>query len=398
MAAPAAQAIGFDSAGGSGAPCRRPSGSRRSPREHGPAPDSVFAVLHQQLAAGYPRVHSALAREVLGGSLLFTWRGADTTVPAIVLTGHLDVVPVDSGSEGAVDPSAVRGRRGRRRRLGPRRAGRQGERARDSRGDRGAPGRGLRAGAHDVSRLRPRRGDPRASAGRCGSPGAPGSAARGWSGCWTKAGRSRAGSCRALRAAGGGRRDRGEGVRQPGAAWRPTPAATRSTPPAHTAIGRLARAVSRLEAEPFPARIAGATGALLEHTAPEMSLPFQARVRESLAARAAGAGAVHPRPADRRGGAYDHGGDDGVGRHQGQRASRSRRGRWSTSGPFPATRPRPWPSGCAGWWTTPRCEVRRAARCERAVAGVVAGIGRLPRRRAPRSARSTRARLWRRIS
>jgi carboxypeptidase PM20D1 len=48
-----------------------------------------------------------------------------------------------------------------------------------------------------------------------------------------------------------------------------------STPPPHTAIGRLARAVGRVEAAPFPARFAGATAALIEHAAPEMALPYR---------------------------------------------------------------------------------------------------------------------------
>ncbi len=72
--APLAQPIAFDSAG---AATRLAAAIRVATvsTERGPAPDSVFAMLPQQLALGFPRVHPALGREVLGGSLLFTWAG-----------------------------------------------------------------------------------------------------------------------------------------------------------------------------------------------------------------------------------------------------------------------------------------------------------------------------------
>ncbi|HEV8321333.1 MAG TPA: M20 family peptidase [Myxococcota bacterium] len=58
--------------------------------------------LHAYLAATYPRAHAALAREVVGGgSLLFTWKGSDATLPPVLLMAHLDVVPVEPGTEGA---------------------------------------------------------------------------------------------------------------------------------------------------------------------------------------------------------------------------------------------------------------------------------------------------------
>ncbi len=59
----------------------------------------AFLTLHAYLEQEYPRVHHALSREVVGGySLLYTWAGSDPTLAPIILTGHLDVVPVDPGT------------------------------------------------------------------------------------------------------------------------------------------------------------------------------------------------------------------------------------------------------------------------------------------------------------
>jgi carboxypeptidase PM20D1 len=61
---------------------------------------AALAELHTYLASIFPRTHAALRREVVGDSnLLFTWPGADTTLEPIVMMGHLDVVPVEPGSE-----------------------------------------------------------------------------------------------------------------------------------------------------------------------------------------------------------------------------------------------------------------------------------------------------------
>jgi carboxypeptidase PM20D1 len=54
-------------------------------------------VLHRDLQADFPLVHRALTREVVDGySLLYTWRGADSSLAPVVLMGHLDVVPVEA--------------------------------------------------------------------------------------------------------------------------------------------------------------------------------------------------------------------------------------------------------------------------------------------------------------
>jgi len=59
-----------------------------------------FLAFHDWLRTAYPRVDSALTREVVNGySLLYTWKGSDTTRAPILLTGHFDVVPVEPGTE-----------------------------------------------------------------------------------------------------------------------------------------------------------------------------------------------------------------------------------------------------------------------------------------------------------
>lgn len=56
-----------------------------------------FAQWREFLAQRFERVFSELNVErVNGDALLMTWRGSDPTLSPIVLTGHFDVVPVDS--------------------------------------------------------------------------------------------------------------------------------------------------------------------------------------------------------------------------------------------------------------------------------------------------------------
>lgn len=60
----------------------------------------VFEEFHKWLAEDYPRVHQALTRDVVSRySLLYTWQGSDPTLAPIVLLAHMDVVPVDAASE-----------------------------------------------------------------------------------------------------------------------------------------------------------------------------------------------------------------------------------------------------------------------------------------------------------
>jgi carboxypeptidase PM20D1 len=52
------------------------------------------------LQRNFPRVHAALTRErVSGGSLLYTWAGKDPKAKPLLLLAHIDVVPVEPGTE-----------------------------------------------------------------------------------------------------------------------------------------------------------------------------------------------------------------------------------------------------------------------------------------------------------
>ncbi|CAN5723608.1 M20 family peptidase [soil metagenome] len=60
----------------------------------------AFTALHDHLAEHFPGVHSTMTREVVGDfSLLYTWSGTDPSLDPILLMGHLDVVPVEPGTE-----------------------------------------------------------------------------------------------------------------------------------------------------------------------------------------------------------------------------------------------------------------------------------------------------------
>ena len=71
-----------------------------SPQSPGDFDAAPFLAMHQFLAAAFPRTHAALEREVVAGySLLYTWQGRDPSAEPILLTSHLDVVPVIPGTE-----------------------------------------------------------------------------------------------------------------------------------------------------------------------------------------------------------------------------------------------------------------------------------------------------------
>ena len=70
-----------------------------------------FVALHEQLQAGFPRVHRTLRRETVDTySLLYEWRGTETGLKPILLSGHLDVVPVEPGAERSWDQDPFAGR------------------------------------------------------------------------------------------------------------------------------------------------------------------------------------------------------------------------------------------------------------------------------------------------
>ena len=68
--------------------------SHENPEEDDPG---QFDALHRVFEECYPLLHKALTREVLeGGSLLYTWRGRDETLEPVLFMAHQDVVPVDA--------------------------------------------------------------------------------------------------------------------------------------------------------------------------------------------------------------------------------------------------------------------------------------------------------------
>ena len=57
-------------------------------------------ALHETLKTNYPRTFEKLAPEVVAkGSLLFTWKGSDASLAPLLLLAHMDVVPVEPGTE-----------------------------------------------------------------------------------------------------------------------------------------------------------------------------------------------------------------------------------------------------------------------------------------------------------
>lgn len=71
-----------------------------SHEESGRVEREAFLGLHDHLAQSFPLVHSHLTREVVAGySLLYTWKGRDPGAAPILLLSHQDVVPVEPGTE-----------------------------------------------------------------------------------------------------------------------------------------------------------------------------------------------------------------------------------------------------------------------------------------------------------
>lgn len=51
------------------------------------------------MEATYPRFHAVTTREIIGRSLLFTWKGANPRLTPVLLMAHMDVVPVVPGTD-----------------------------------------------------------------------------------------------------------------------------------------------------------------------------------------------------------------------------------------------------------------------------------------------------------
>ncbi|HEX6091324.1 MAG TPA: M20 family peptidase [Gemmatimonadales bacterium] len=235
---------------------------------------SSFAALHDYLESSFPQAHAALRRESVGmHSLLYTWQGSDTTLRPVLLAAHLDVVPVEPGTEsqwqeapfggtladgfvwgrGAIDnKSAVLGTLEAVEML-------LSEGFRPKRTIHLAFGHdeevGGRAGAREIAALLSRRGvrlelvlDEGGVIGDGIMPGIGGPLAL--------VGIAEKGFVSAELSA-------------------EAPGGHSSLPPRQSAIGIVSAAVARLEAHPLPARVEGATAQLFRALSPQ--LPFVQR-------------------------------------------------------------------------------------------------------------------------
>lgn len=65
-----------------------------------PIDTNAFTALHQYLRSNFPLVHSQLTlKKINNFSLLYTWKGSNPRLKPALLTAHLDVVPVEKGTE-----------------------------------------------------------------------------------------------------------------------------------------------------------------------------------------------------------------------------------------------------------------------------------------------------------
>ena len=61
--------------------------------------DAALDAMRAWLAKTYPNFHRVAKREVIGKSLLFTWKGSNSDLRPVLLMAHMDVVPVVPGTE-----------------------------------------------------------------------------------------------------------------------------------------------------------------------------------------------------------------------------------------------------------------------------------------------------------
>jgi carboxypeptidase PM20D1 len=62
----------------------------------------AFVAMQRALQATYPRLHRTLHSEVVSDfSLLYTWTGSEPELPPFLMMAHMDVVPIEPGSESA---------------------------------------------------------------------------------------------------------------------------------------------------------------------------------------------------------------------------------------------------------------------------------------------------------
>ena len=61
--------------------------------------NDALDAMRDWMGTTYPRTFSTLTRESFGRSMLFTWTGTDSSAAPLVLMAHMDVVPVEPGTE-----------------------------------------------------------------------------------------------------------------------------------------------------------------------------------------------------------------------------------------------------------------------------------------------------------
>ena len=234
--------------------------------EPGQAQIEEFVKLHGYLRTAFPLVHRQLEREIVGQSLLYTWRGEDGALKPVLLMAHMDVVAGDEKGwrhppfSGAIAEGYVWGRGAMDDKasvLGMLEAVERllGENFRPKRTVYFAFGHdeevGGQQGSKRIAELLRSRGvaldfvlDEGLNIFDRLIPGIPAPVAL-------------------------------VGIAEKGylslRLTAQTPPGHSSIPPAQTAIGILSQAIRRIQEEPFPSRLAGATRRMLEYLGPEMS-------------------------------------------------------------------------------------------------------------------------------
>jgi carboxypeptidase PM20D1 len=66
---------------------------------HEEAKNAQLDAMRAWMEQTYPNFHRVTTREIIGKSLLFTWKGTDPSLAPVLLMAHMDVVPVVPGSE-----------------------------------------------------------------------------------------------------------------------------------------------------------------------------------------------------------------------------------------------------------------------------------------------------------